>query len=67
MIFDFKIFSVMLLRMETYLHVLKQLSFGVLSVYFGDFTFITKKKLHFSLIYSIFCCLVKEGRALKVA
>ena len=57
----------MLLRMEIYLHVLKQLSFGVLSVYFGDFMFITKKKLHFSLIYSIFCCLVKEVWALKVA
>ena len=25
------------------------------------FTFITKEKLHFSLICSIYCCLVKEG------
>ena len=25
------------------------------------FTFIAKEKLHFSLIYSLYCCLVKEG------
>ena len=29
--------------------------------------FITKEKLHFSLIYSFYCCLVKERWALKVA
>ena len=31
------------------------------------FRFITKEKPHFSLIYSFYCCLVKEGWALKVA
>ena len=31
------------------------------------FTLITKEKLHFSLIYSFYCCLVKEDWALKVA
>ena len=29
--------------------------------------FITKEKLHFSLFYNFFCCLVKEVWALKVA
>ena len=31
------------------------------------FTFITKEKLHFSLICSFYGFLVKKGRALKVA
>ena len=31
------------------------------------FTLITKEKLHFSLICCFYCCLVKWGRALKVA
>ena len=29
--------------------------------------FITKEKLHFSLICSFYCCLMKKGWALKVA
>ena len=31
------------------------------------FTFITKKKLYFSLTCSFYCCLVKKGSALKVS
>ena len=31
------------------------------------FTFIGKEKIHFSLICSFYCCLVKEAWALKVA
>ena len=31
------------------------------------FTLITKEKLHFSLIYSFYCCLVEEDWALKIA
>ena len=31
------------------------------------FAFITKVKLHFSIICSFYCCLEKEGWALKVA
>ena len=31
------------------------------------FTFVTKKKLHFSMIFIFYCRLVKEGWALKVA
>ena len=56
MITDFKIFPIMLLR---------QLNFGVLSVY-NYFTFIAKEKLHFS-VTSFYCYLVKHGWALKVA
>ena len=31
------------------------------------FTFIGKEKIHFSLTYSFYCCLVKEAWVLKVA
>ena len=31
------------------------------------FTFITTEKLYISLIFSFYCCLVKDGGALKVA
>ena len=31
------------------------------------FTFMTKEKLHFSLTCSFYCCLEKEGSALKIA
>ena len=48
---DFKFFPIMLLR---------QLNFGILSVY-SYFTFVTKKKLQFSLNCSFYCSLVKEG------
>ena len=57
MISDFKIFPVMLLR---------QLNCGLLSVS-QLFYVITKENLHFSLICSFYCCLVKRGWALKVA
>ena len=30
------------------------------------FTFVKNEKLHLSLIHSFYCCLVKEGGALKV-
>ena len=56
MISDFKIFPVMLL---------KQLNFRVLSV-IDYFTFIAKEKLYFSLMCSFYCCLLKDGLALKV-
>ena len=56
MISDFKIFPVMLL---------KQLNFRVLSV-ISYFTFIAKEKLYFSLMCSFYCCLLKDGLALKV-
>ena len=57
MISDFEIIPIMLL---------KQLSFGVLLVN-SYFTFIRQEKLHFSLIYSFYCCLVIDGWAVKVA
>ena len=51
MISGFKIFLVMLL---------KQLDLGKMSVY-SYFTSIAKENLHFSLIYSFYCSLVKKG------
>ena len=57
MISDYKIFSIMLLR---------ELNLGV-CCFNSYFTFITKGKLHFSLIYRFYCCLVKEGWALEIA
>ena len=52
---DFKVFPKILLR---------QLNFGQFKNYV---TFITKKKLYFSLTYSFYSCSVKKGSALKVA
>ena len=46
--------------------LLGQLNFGVL-LFTSHFAFVTKEKHHFSLICSFYCCLVKEGGALKVA
>ena len=59
MVSDFNIFPIMLLSMEWIL---------VYCRFNNYFTFITKGKLHFSLtlIYSFYCCLVKESRALSV-
>ena len=57
MISDFEIFPTMLLR---------QLNFGDCQ-FNSYFTFITKEKLHFSLICSFHCYLEKKGSTLKVA
>ena len=64
MISDFKTFPIMLLSMEIYLHVLRQPNVDAFN---NHFTFATKEKLRFSLIFSFYCSLVKEGWAMKVA
>ena len=46
--------------------LLRQLNLGIMSVY-SYFTFLSKGKSHFPLIHSFYCCLVKEGWALKLA